>query len=125
MISIDNVTVGYGTSGFVTAVDGVSLTINDNEILGIAGESGSGKSTLMRAVYGDFSTGLRIKSGTVRGHFEDARTGQVIDAPSSDVEVISLIPCTVFSDSSIGFETSRIITSGEAPGYVVCAMMTG
>jgi peptide/nickel transport system ATP-binding protein len=97
MISIDNVTVGYGTSGFVTAVDGVSLTINDNEILGIAGESGSGKSTLMRAVYGDFSTGLRIKSGSVRGRFEDARTEQVIDAPSSEFgklwwDQISYIP---------------------------------
>lgn len=83
MISIDNVTVGYGTAGFVTAVDGVSLTIGENEILGIAGESGSGKSTLMRAVYGDFSTGLRIKSGTIEGRFNDPDTGGVIHAPSS------------------------------------------
>ena len=84
MITIDNVTVGYGKAGFITAVDGVSLTINDNEILGIAGESGSGKSTLMRAVYGDFTTGLRIKSGTVRGHFTDPQTGRVFEGPSSE-----------------------------------------
>ena len=83
MITVDDVTIGYGAAGFIKAVDQVSLTINDNEILGIAGESGSGKSTLMRAVYGDFSTGLRIKSGTVMGHFTDARTGKVIEAPSS------------------------------------------
>jgi peptide/nickel transport system ATP-binding protein len=97
MITVDNVTVGYGTAGFITAVDQVSLTINENEILGIAGESGSGKSTLMRAVYGDFSTGLRIKSGTVRGRFEDAQTGQVIEAHSSSFgklwwDQISYIP---------------------------------
>lgn len=84
MITIDNVTVGYGKAGFVTAVDNVSLTINENEILGIAGESGSGKSTLMRAVYGDFSTGLRIKSGTVSGRFTDARTAQIVEEPSSN-----------------------------------------
>ena len=48
-----------------------------------------------------------------------------MDTPSSEVEVISLIPWTVLSASSIGLETSRIITSGEAPGYVVCAMTTG
>ncbi|WP_127754386.1 ABC transporter ATP-binding protein [Devosia sp. 1566] len=84
MISIDNVTVGYGTAGFITAVDGVSLAINSNEILGIAGESGSGKSTLMRAVYGDFSTGLRIQSGTVSGKFTDPRTSQLVEAQSSD-----------------------------------------
>jgi peptide/nickel transport system ATP-binding protein len=83
MITIDNVTVGYGAAGFIKAVDGVSLTIHENEILGIAGESGSGKSTLMRAVYGDFSTGLRIKSGTITGRFRDAKTGKAFEAPSS------------------------------------------
>jgi peptide/nickel transport system ATP-binding protein len=84
MIEIDNVTVGYGTSRFITAVDGVSLTIRENEILGIAGESGSGKSTLMRAVYGDFSTGLRIKGGTIRGRFTDEKSGAVTELPSTE-----------------------------------------
>ena len=84
MIEIENVTVGYGTARFVTAVDDVSLTIGDNEILGIAGESGSGKSTLMRAVYGDFSTGLRISSGTITGGFADPRTGTVTALPSTE-----------------------------------------
>ncbi|MCW5720493.1 MAG: ABC transporter ATP-binding protein [Devosia sp.] len=83
MITIDKVTVGYGTAGFIKAVDGVSLSIGDNEIVGIAGETGSGKSTLMRAVYGDFSTGLRIKDGTITGRFVDQKNGQVIEAPSS------------------------------------------
>ena len=82
MITVDNVTIGYG-GAFIKAVEGVSLTIRENEILGIAGESGSGKSTLMRAVYGDFSTGLRIGSGTITGRFTDADTGKVIEAPSS------------------------------------------
>jgi ABC-type dipeptide/oligopeptide/nickel transport system, ATPase component len=97
MITVDNVTVGYGKTAFVKAVDAVSLTINDNEILGIAGESGSGKSTLMRAIYGDFSTGLRIAGGTVTGRFEDERTGAVIEAQSRDFgklwwDKISYIP---------------------------------
>ena len=36
----------------LTAVDGVTLTVNDAEIVGLVGESGSGKSTLARAVVG-------------------------------------------------------------------------
>jgi len=84
MITVDDVTIGYGNIAGLTAVDAVSLTINDNEILGIAGESGSGKSTLMRAVYGDFSTGLRIRSGSIRGRFTDPRTGAVLESDSRD-----------------------------------------
>lgn len=71
MMKISDVVLGYGRHNPVTAVDGVDLTIGSDEILGIAGESGSGKSTLMRAIYGDFSTGLRIVRGGITADFGD------------------------------------------------------
>ena len=47
------------------------------------------------------------------------------EEPWSDVEEISLIPCTVLSASSSGLDTSRIMDSGDAPGNVVLTMTTG
>ena len=71
MMEIKDVVLGYGRQNFITAVDGVELTIKEDEIFGIAGESGSGKSTLMRAIYGDFSNGLRIVKGSITASFGD------------------------------------------------------
>ena len=38
------------TKGYVRAVDGVSLTINEGETFGLVGESGCGKTTLGRTI---------------------------------------------------------------------------
>jgi len=48
--------------GGITAVDGVSFTVREGEILGIIGPNGSGKSTLFNCVLGQ----LRPNSGEVR-----------------------------------------------------------
>ena len=50
MLQMSEVTVRYGSSA--PAVDGVSLTVADGEILALLGPSGCGKSTLLRAVVG-------------------------------------------------------------------------
>ena len=92
MIEVRNAVIGYGKHGLIKAVDGVSLTIHDNEILGIAGESGSGKSTLMRAIYGDFSTGLRIVGGSIDARFEGAAPIDSADMRQKWWDAISYVP---------------------------------
>src|SRR4029079_10724528 len=66
MIRIQDVSASYFTpAGQVQALDHVSLTIRDAEVLGIAGESGCGKSTLIKVVYQFVEPPLRLLSGRV------------------------------------------------------------
>lgn len=50
----------------IQAVDGVSFTLKEGEILGIAGESGCGKTTLVSACLGLYIPPLHLTSGDVR-----------------------------------------------------------
>ena len=47
------------------AVDGVSLTVNEGEVLGVVGRSGSGKSVLARSIMGLINAPGRIVGGEV------------------------------------------------------------
>jgi ABC-type glutathione transport system ATPase component len=53
LLSVENLRVSFRSGVHeVEAVRGVSLALNEGEILGIAGESGSGKSVTLRAILG-------------------------------------------------------------------------
>lgn len=78
MIVVDDVTAGYRTRrGLVKALDRVSFTVGDSEMLGIAGESGCGKTTLLKLLYGRFDDGLELLSGQV--YWQDPDGGERVD----------------------------------------------
>ncbi|GHJ44881.1 ABC transporter ATP-binding protein [Catellatospora sp. TT07R-123] len=64
LLEIDNITLLYGR---IQALHGISLHVNEGEIVALIGANGAGKSTTMRAV-----SGLRpIASGAIRFNGED------------------------------------------------------
>ena len=58
MLRVENVTVAYGLS---TAVQEVSLVVNDGEIVTIVGSNGAGKSSFLNAISGT----VQVKSGDI------------------------------------------------------------
>jgi len=68
------VTNVYGVKWTIRAVEDVSLDINEDEILGIAGESGCGKTTLIKVLFGMIKPPLTVLGGKVIYNFGDEST---------------------------------------------------
>ncbi|HVZ42269.1 MAG TPA: ABC transporter ATP-binding protein [Ramlibacter sp.] len=71
LLEIEDLHVEFPTQGSVMhAVEGVSLTLDEGEVLGIVGESGSGKSVTMMALMGLIAYPGRVRARTLRfaGH---------------------------------------------------------
>lgn len=68
LLKVDGLSLGFrGDGGFAHILDGVNVTIQPGEIMGLVGESGCGKTTLARAVLGVLPrNGLQILGGSIR-----------------------------------------------------------
>lgn len=74
LLEIENLTVQFQTStGWFKAVDGVSLSVNEREVLAIVGESGSGKSVSMLAVMGLLPWTAKITADKIEFRGRDIR----------------------------------------------------
>jgi branched-chain amino acid transport system ATP-binding protein len=72
MLAINRVTAGYGG---LTAIEGISLSLQDGARFGIFGHNGAGKTTLLRTIIGAH----RPSSGSVDFNGEIVRPGNVAE----------------------------------------------
>ena len=92
-LAVDNLTVEYpAPGGTLRAVDGVSVSIQRGEALGIVGESGSGKTTLVTTVLGLLRQPARITSGSVLLAGQDLATLRPADLQRIRGKRVALIP---------------------------------
>lgn len=65
LLSIQDLTIAYLTEPPTFAVNKVSFSVKENEVLGLVGESGSGKSTLAMGILGQLPRQGRILEGKI------------------------------------------------------------
>jgi peptide/nickel transport system ATP-binding protein len=109
-VNVQNLSVAYRSRrGDVTAVDDVSFSLTDGEIMGLAGESGSGKSTLGNSlVYLD--PRMKATGGTVTVDGKDLPISDNNAMRRKRMTEVSLVPQYAMSALTPTRKIGRLIT---------------
>ena len=118
LLEIENLSVEFPTSqGIMRAVDGVNLTLDEGEILGVVGESGSGKSVTMLALMGLVAYPGRVRADKLRFDGRDLLTMSARERrhlTGKDVAMIFQEPTTSLNPCfTIGFQLAETLKKHE------------
>ena len=114
LLEIKNLSVDFPShNGVMHAVDGVSLSIEPGEVLGIVGESGSGKSVTMMALMGLVGYPGQVRADTLRfdGHdLLSATDAQRRKLTGKDLSMIFQDPTTSLNPCfTVGFQMAETL----------------
>jgi dipeptide transport system ATP-binding protein len=114
LLEIENLSVEFPSqNGIMHAVDGISLSLEEGEVLGIVGESGSGKSVTMMALMGLVAYPGRVKADKLRfaGHdLLKLSQGERNKLIGKDVAMIFQEPTTSLNPCfTVGFQITETL----------------
>ncbi len=114
LVEIENLSVEFPTQGgIMRAVDGVSLKLEEGEVLGVVGESGSGKSVTMLALMGLIPFPGRVKADKLSFNGRDLLTISERERrklTGKDVAMIFQEPSTSLNPSfTVGFQLTETL----------------
>ncbi|MCJ8325350.1 MAG: sugar ABC transporter ATP-binding protein [Rhizobiales bacterium] len=92
LIRMKNIKKYYGK---VQALNGVDLTVNESEIVGLLGDNGAGKSTLIKVLSG----AIPVTSGEIYVRGKEIKMNSTTDAINAGIE-------TIYQDSALVTELS-------------------
>jgi dipeptide transport system ATP-binding protein len=114
LVEIENLSVEFPTQGgIMRAVDGVSLRLDEGEVLGVVGESGSGKSVTMLALMGLIPFPGRVKADKLSFNGKNLLTisdRERRQLTGKDVAMIFQEPTTSLNPSfTVGFQLTETL----------------
>jgi len=114
LLEIENLSVEFPSqNGVMHAVDGISLTLEEGEVLGIVGESGSGKSVTMMALMGLVAYPGRVRADKLRFAGHDLMTLSASERnklTGKDVAMIFQDPTTSLNPCfTVGFQLAETL----------------
>lgn len=130
LLEIDGLVTQFGTKrGLLQAVDGVSLSVDRGEALGVVGESGSGKSAIAQSIMRLIEPPGRVAAGSIRfdgeellaktpeemRHIRGARISMIFQDPTSTLNPVMPIGAQIVellryhTDMRAGARRERVI----------------
>lgn len=103
ILQLKNISKSFGA---IKALDDVSLSLNEGEVLGLMGDNGAGKSTLVKIIAGNF----KPSSGNIIFEDEKVEFNKPMDARDKKIEVVyqDLALCDNLTAASNIFLTREI-----------------
>jgi simple sugar transport system ATP-binding protein len=103
ILQLKNISKSFGA---IKALDDVSLSLNQGEVLGLMGDNGAGKSTLVKIIAGNF----KPSSGNIVFEDEKVEFNKPMDARDKKIEVVyqDLALCDNLTAASNIFLTREI-----------------
>ena len=112
ILQLKNISKSFGA---IKALDDVSLSLNQGEVLGLMGDNGAGKSTLVKIIAGNF----KPSSGNIVFEDEIVEFNKPMDAREKKIEVVYKVIFCLFAIIGSSLDLLKVIELSDAALFLM------